>query len=106
MTRDVIIENTGEVVRARLPRDIDHHFAKAMREKIDGALAEFMPKRLILDFSDVAFMDSSGVGLVIGRVESAKRYGTTVELTGAADGIMRLLRICGIERIEDLYITH
>ena len=106
MTKDVIIEHMGEVMRARLPRDIDHHSAKSMREEIDRALAELMPKRLVLDFSDVAFMDSSGVGLVIGRVEVAKRYGTAVELTGAVGGIMRLLRICGIERIEDLYITH
>ena len=104
MTKDVTIEHIGDAVRARLPKDIDHHGAKHMREKIDRALGELMPKRLILDFSDVAFMDSSGVGLVMGRVEGSKRYGGVVELTGLSDGIMRLMRICGVDKLEEVYI--
>ena len=104
MIKELTVESVPGGVRVRLPRDIDHHSAKYMREEIDTAMAKLMPKRLILDFSDVAFMDSSGVGLVMGRVEGSKRYGGVVELTGLSDGIMRLMRICGVDKLEEVYI--
>ena len=50
-------------------------------------------------------MDSSGIGLIMGRTEQARKYGISVELVGVRTDIMRLMRICGIERIKDLYIT-
>ena len=101
---DVKIKRDGENLRVQLPSDIDHHSARAMRERIDGAVAEYMPSRLILDFSAVSFMDSSGIGLVIGRVENARKYAATVEIVGASDGVMRLMRVCGIEKISDLFV--
>ena len=104
MEKDVVISFGQECVRAVLPRDIDHHEAGGIREKIDRALIEHIPRRLVLDFSRVAFMDSSGVGLIIGRTEAARKLGCTVELVGASESVMRLIRICGVERIKDLYI--
>ncbi len=100
----VIIKAVQGALRAVLPSDIDHHAAKYIREGIDAALIENMPRRLILDFSRVTFMDSSGVGLIIGRCEMAKKYAISVELVGASADIMRLIRICGVEKIKDLYI--
>lgn len=100
----VIISTEADALRAVLPKDIDHHIAKYIRGKIDSSLMENMPRRLILDFSRVTFMDSSGVGLIIGRCELARKFGTSTELVGASPDIMRLIRICGVERIKDLYI--
>ena len=104
MEKDVIITREGECIRALLPSDIDHHCAKLIREKIDAELSGAYC-RLVLDFSRVTFMDSSGIGLVIGRTEQARRYGITVELVGVSTDIMRLMRICGVEKIRDLYIV-
>ena len=106
MKRDVVILNEGTTLRAVLPCDIDHHRAKIIRREIDGAMERNMPQRLVLDFSEVSFMDSSGIGLIIGRTEQARKCGATVEILGASDELMRLMRICGIERIKDLYILH
>ena len=63
----VKIEVNGEVVVAYLSGDIDHHTAKPMREEIDKAVEENMPSLLVLDFKDVSFMDSSGIGVIMGR---------------------------------------
>ena len=52
---------------AFLSGEIDHHSAKTIREEIDLAVSEQIPKELWLDFRDVSFMDSSGIGLVMGR---------------------------------------
>ena len=104
MQKEVVIVKDGDCVRAILPPDIDHHAAKGIRESIDLALCS-LPRRILLDFSNVVFMDSSGIGLIIGRCEKAKRYGATVELVGVSADIMRIIRICGIEKIKDLYIV-
>ena len=104
MEKDVVIIKEGRGIRAVLPSDIDHHSAKNIRESIDRALSS-VPCRLVLDFSEVSFMDSSGIGLIIGRSEQARRYGIPVELVGVRGDIMRLMRICGIEKIRDLYIV-
>ena len=61
------IESSGQTVTAYLDGEIDHHSAREMRETIDRELESGNVKLLILDFRDVTFMDSSGIGLVMGR---------------------------------------
>ena len=62
------------ILRVMLQGEIDHHSAGPLREQIDCRLEELLPKRLILDFTGVTFMDSSGIGLVMGRVRQAAAY--------------------------------
>ncbi len=63
----VQLEQKEEKLQVLLSGDIDHHTAREMREVIDKRIEEIHPKRLILDFKGVTFMDSSGIGLVMGR---------------------------------------
>ena len=56
------------VLTAKLSGEIDHHSAREMREAIDDAAQKLKPYCLRLDFTEVPFMDSSGVGLILGRV--------------------------------------
>ena len=63
----VKITVSGEVVTAFLDGEIDHHTASVIRNEIDAAVEKNMPTLLVLDFRDVSFMDSSGIGLVLGR---------------------------------------
>ena len=76
----VKIEVNGEVVVAYLSGDIDHHTAKPMREEIDKAVESNMPTLLVLDFKDVSFMDSSGIGFVMGRYRIVQSYGGKLEV--------------------------
>ena len=76
----VEINAKGEVLTAYLKGELDHHSAAQMRTEIDLAIERNMPELLVLDFSGVSFMDSSGIGLVMGRYRilsrrGAKRYG-------------------------------
>lgn len=68
------IESDGETVTAFLEGEIDHHSAAQMREAIDAELIGGTAKLLILDFRDVTFMDSSGIGLVMGRYRQSKAF--------------------------------
>ena len=80
--------------------DIDHHSAKRIREKVDSDIREFLPKSLILDFSGVSFMDSSGIGLILGRVAITEKIGAKVKVSGLSASQMRIFRMAGIEKIK------
>lgn len=80
-----------------LSGDIDHHNASSLRTKTDTEIIKQKPQRLILDFSDVSFMDSSGVGFVIGRYKTALDIGCTTAVTGLRDRDKKILMMSGME---------
>ncbi len=98
----VKINVTGEVVTAYLGGELDHHTAKEMREAIDNAVELNMPTLLILDFKDVNFMDSSGIGLVMGRYRNLVKTGAELHITQAPPQIYKILKLAGIERLAKL----
>ena len=105
MKEEVVFLVRGEALVAVLQCEIDHHTAKRIRELIDREFFRVKPQCLMLDFSGVGFMDSSGVGLILGRVEAATRNGAVVRLSGLSDSLMKLVRLSGIERIKSLSIS-
>ena len=68
---NVTLESSGNLLIAYLFGEIDHHTAVAVRSQIDSAIQDKLPGHLILDFKNVTFMDSSGIGLVMGRYRLA-----------------------------------
>lgn len=98
----VKINVTGEVVTAYLSGELDHHTAKEMREAIDNALELNIPTLLVLDFTDISFMDSSGIGLVMGRYRNLQKLGATLHISGTAPNIYKMLKLAGIERLAKL----
>lgn len=97
MTADVGFMAAGEVLTAALSGEIDHHTAAALREKIDEQIDRRMPKRLILDFLGVGFMDSSGIGLILGRSKRMQAVGGEVSVRGVSEQIGRMLRLANIK---------
>ncbi len=98
----VKIEHTGQVLTAYLSGELDHHSAKEMREQIDSAVEINMPTLLILNFADVTFMDSSGIGLVMGRYRNFSKRGTEIHITETPQQIYRVMQLAGIERLAKL----
>lgn len=84
---------------AFLSGEIDHHRAKELRETIDFAVREQYPLTLILDFRRVTFMDSSGIGLIMGRSHLLEEYGGTLEIHNPSPQIRKVLRISGADRL-------
>ena len=105
MQQDVILSVSEGVLTARLTCDVDHHTAKAIREKIDAMLFESRAHLLIIDFGRVDFMDSSGLGLILGRVDRAGALGATVEVRGLSPRLHKLLRLSGLERVAGLSLV-
>ena len=104
MTEDVIITEKGGKLTALLKCELDHYTAKRIREKIDPAVFRYRPDVLVLDFSCVRFMDSSGIGLIMGRVEKARMEGAEVRLVGLSKSIRKLVLLSGLNKIDGLRI--
>ncbi len=79
--------------------DIDHHSAKKVREETDMLLVQLAPKILTLDLAGVSFMDSSGLGLVLGRYTKAKAAGVGFSVVNCDKRVMRIFEMAGMERI-------
>lgn len=105
MQKDVIFSETGNTLVARIQCDVDHHSARHMRESIDAMLLKKKPDELVLDFSRVDFMDSSGLGLILGRVERATSIGAEVRLSGMSPRMLKLVKLSGIERIQGITVA-
>ncbi len=98
----VEINVTGEVVTAYLSGELDHHTAREMREAIDNAVELNMPTLLVLDFKNISFMDSSGIGLVMGRYKSLVKFGAELHISGTSPQIYKMMKLAGIEKLAKL----
>lgn len=96
----VYMTDSGDgTLTARITGEIDHHTARWLRMDIDTAIQDKEPKNLKLDFSGVSFMDSSGVGLVMGRYKNMKERGGKVELINMPDYIEKVMSLAGMDRL-------
>lgn len=98
----VDIKVKGEVLTACLFGELDHHTAAEMRKEIDSAVELNMPSLLVLDFGGVSFMDSSGIGLVMGRYRNISKCGAKLHISGAAPNIYKVMKLAGLEKIATL----
>ena len=87
-----------------LSGEIDHHIAKGQREAIDSMLFCKKPELLVLDFSGVRFMDSSGIGLIIGRYDVAMGIGAKMQISGLSETLRKLVRLSGVEKLKNLKV--
>ncbi len=100
----VITKREGDALIAYLTCELDHHTAKGAREKIDEELSSLTLGELVLDFSRVSFMDSSGIGLILGRLERCKSLGMTLRVRGHTGLISRLISMSGIKRLGGITV--
>ncbi len=87
------------VLTAKLSGDLDHHRCQEIRKKIDARAECERPLTLILDFEDVGFMDSSGVGLVMGRYRHISLLGGRLQVENVPDNFMKVFKLSGLESL-------
>lgn len=90
------------LLRVTLYGEIDHHSAVALREDLDALLMRERPRRLVLDLGRIEFMDSSGLGLLMGRYRLVRELGGEMAIEGANERILKILRLSGMERFFEI----
>lgn len=98
----VKIISTQQRVTAFLDGEIDHHTAASIRLEIDEAIRQNKPKTLKLDFADVTFMDSSGIGLVMGRFRMIQPIGGNLIVSNLSPQVYRIMQLAGLEKIAKI----
>lgn len=94
--RDLVVRVTGE---------IDSESVKWMRGRIDVEYDEVKVKNLVFDFTHVTFMDSSGIGMIIGRYKRVAALGGKIKIFGADACVGRIISLSGLEKIAEVYVT-
>ncbi len=87
------------VLTAKLSGEIDHHSARELREAIDDTAQKLKPYCMRLDFTDVPFMDSSGIGLILGRVRLCNFWKGRVVLCGLSQNLNKMVELAGISSV-------
>ena len=82
-----------------ITEEIDHHSSERIRKRADYEIQRFMPKRVVFDLKKVSFMDSAGIGLVIGRYKTAGSFGGTLELVNVNNKLKKIFEMSGILKI-------
>ena len=82
-----------------ITEEIDHHVAEKIRRKVDNEITRYMPRKTIFDFSRVSFMDSAGIGMLIGRYKMMKLIGGSLEIVNISETVKRILEMSGINKI-------
>jgi stage II sporulation protein AA (anti-sigma F factor antagonist) len=95
--------NRGSTLIASFTGELDHHFAEYARNKIEGELLKATTRDVIFDFSGLSFMDSSGIGVIVGRYANIKKLGGKAAIICRDNKIRRILEISGILKLMSVY---
>ena len=86
----------------RLPEEVDHHRASYICEKADKYILRDDVQHVVFDFEDTRFMDSSGIGIIMGRYRKIACFGGKVYAIHVDRQIQRILAISGMNRVVEV----
>jgi stage II sporulation protein AA (anti-sigma F factor antagonist) len=89
----------GRILSAAPTGELDYHAAERLRTQIDAAFEKSSCRHILLNMADVSFMDSSGIGMVIGRYKKAEMRGGKLVLASMSEGVEKLFNLSGLSKI-------
>ncbi|MCD7746387.1 MAG: anti-sigma factor antagonist [Lachnospiraceae bacterium] len=93
----------GTRMCVHLPAEIDHHVSKRLCEEMDCLVQKKHIRCILFDFGQTTFMDSSGIGMLIGRYKTMRFMAGTVLAVNVSERMNRILEMAGIGKIMDIY---
>lgn len=99
----VRIDHKKNVLSVKLCGELDHHSSSLVRNSIDGALSKRRSNGIILNCKQLEFMDSSGLGVILGRYKKIKAMGGDMVACNVSKQVDRLFELSGLKRIIKLY---
>ncbi len=98
---DIKMENIGTTLVVKVAGEIDHHTAPELKDEIDREINLRNIINLVLDFDGVSFMDSSGIGVLIGRYKQIQARGGRTMIIRVRPQVDKILEISGLKKILD-----
>lgn len=85
-----------------ITEELDHHVVEKMRKRTDYEIQRLIPKNVIFDFSKVKFMDSAGIGLLLGRYKQIKSLGGEMKIVNSNERIKKILDMSGVTKVVEV----
>lgn len=86
--------------------ELDHHIANEVREELDDILISKQVKNIVFDFKNINFMDSSGIGVIIGRYKKISNEGGKVSVVNTTPRVKKIFELSGMNKIIGIYDTY
>ncbi|WP_244833307.1 anti-sigma F factor antagonist [Clostridium sp. BJN0001] len=102
---DISFTRKKDVLIISLIGELDHHSAEDVRSKIDDRIDRDEIKKVILNFNNVSFMDSSGIGVIMGRYKKIKSREGNIVIAGMNSSIDKMFKVGGLYNILTKYDT-
>ena len=83
----------------RITEEIDDYSVQKIRRKADYEIERYMPRKVVFDFDSVTFMDSAGIGMVIGRYKEVSMLGGKLELANMSETVKKIFQMSGVLKI-------
>lgn len=99
---EIKYKSTDSALIANLAGELDEYTAEYVRMSLDTVLSDLSlssPAKLVLDFGDVTFMDSTGIGVLLGRYNKFSKQGIAIAIKNATGHVDRILKMTGIYEI-------
>ena len=100
---ETLLEYKEDTMIVRLAGELDQHYASHLRTDIDSQVAHRGIHKIVFDFSNIGFMDSSGIGVIMGRYRLMQSVSGKVCAVGISPRLDKLIEISGIKRILTVY---
>lgn len=98
-----LIRQENNTLIVMLPEEIDHYKTPELAAEIDEALLNGTADKIIFDFAKTHFMDSSGIGLLVGRYRKMKSLGGQVFVCNVTGRMSKILQLSGVEKFIGKY---
>ena len=85
-----------------ITEEIDHYMVEKLRRKADDEIIRLLPRKIIFDFNNVTFMDSAGIGLILGRYKMIKMLGGSLEVINVSPKLKKIFELSGVTKIMSL----
>ena len=96
---EVTYDKENKTLKFKITEEIDHCIAEKIRNRADFEIQKNMPQRIVLDLKDVEFMDSAGIGMILGRYKTAKLMGSIFTICNVKPPIKKILEMSGVLKI-------
>ena len=96
-------EADGQALIIHLPKELDHHNCRNLKYETDLLMEENYINKIVFDFSNTEFMDSSGIGVIMGRYKKVCMFGGEVWAAHTSERIKKILKMSGAAKIMQIY---
>mgnify|MGYP001622934875 FL=1 len=102
MEKGELFQVKGSILTIKVPAELDHYLADEIRRQSEEIQNEHTIRQIDFDFSQTTFMDSSGIGLVMGRFREIQLTGGKVRALHASERVQKILKISGVSRVIEV----